>query len=144
MRAAFVMSSEREHDRLWMNGQSKFEENVQLGATHAAVVREADPAVCWKLCGLNLANTRFNELPILLALLVSDHRRKAPAKHATVGQSTRTISRSLNRIQIAFAMAWPALVEQGFHNPALIFESGFPLFVAGLAIVRAHNHWKGG
>jgi hypothetical protein len=39
---------------------------------------------------------------------------------------------------------WPALVEQGFRDPALIFESGFPLFVAGLAIVRAHNHWAGG
>ena len=39
--------------------------------------------------------------------------------------------------------AWPALVEQGFHDPALIFESGFPLLVAGLAIVRAHNRWEG-
>jgi len=39
---------------------------------------------------------------------------------------------------------WPALVEQGFRDPALIFESGFPLFVAGLAIVRAHNRWRGG
>lgn len=39
---------------------------------------------------------------------------------------------------------WPALVGQGFRDPALIFVSGFPLFVAGLAIVRAHNHWAGG
>jgi hypothetical protein len=39
--------------------------------------------------------------------------------------------------------AWPALVEQGFGNPALIFVSGFPLFVAGLAIVRVHNRWEG-
>jgi len=39
--------------------------------------------------------------------------------------------------------AWPALVEQGFRDPPLIFESGFPLFVAGLAIVRAHNRWEG-
>ena len=38
--------------------------------------------------------------------------------------------------------AWPALVEQGFSNPALIFVSGFPLFVAGLAILRAHNRWE--
>ena len=37
---------------------------------------------------------------------------------------------------------WPALVEQGFRDPALIFVSGFPLFVAGLAIVRAHNRWE--
>ena len=36
---------------------------------------------------------------------------------------------------------WPTLVEQGFRDPALIFASGFPLFVAGLAIVRAHNRW---
>jgi hypothetical protein len=40
--------------------------------------------------------------------------------------------------------AWPALVEQGFHDAALIFVSGFVLFVAGLAIVRAHNRWEGG
>jgi hypothetical protein len=40
--------------------------------------------------------------------------------------------------------AWPALVEQGFRDPALIFVSGFPVFVAGLAIVRTHNRWKGG
>jgi len=39
--------------------------------------------------------------------------------------------------------AWPALVEQAFRDPALIFVSGFPLFVAGLAIVRAHNRWEG-
>ena len=39
--------------------------------------------------------------------------------------------------------AWPARVEQGFSNPALIFLSGFPLFVAGLAIVRVHNRWEG-
>ncbi len=38
---------------------------------------------------------------------------------------------------------WPALVEQAFRNPALVFVSGFPLFVAGLAIVRAHNRWEG-
>jgi hypothetical protein len=38
---------------------------------------------------------------------------------------------------------WPALVERGFRDPALIFESGFPLFVAGLAIVRVHNRWEG-
>lgn len=38
---------------------------------------------------------------------------------------------------------WPALVEQGFRDPALILMSGFPLFVAGLAIVREHNRWQG-
>ncbi len=40
--------------------------------------------------------------------------------------------------------AWPALVEQAFNDPALIFVSGFPLFVAGLAIVRAHNRCEEG
>ena len=39
--------------------------------------------------------------------------------------------------------AWPALVERGFGDPALIFVSGFPLFVAGLAIVRTHNRSEG-
>lgn len=38
---------------------------------------------------------------------------------------------------------WPALVEQAFRDHALVFVSGFPLFVAGLAIVRAHNRWEG-
>ena len=38
---------------------------------------------------------------------------------------------------------WPTLVAQAFRDPALIFVSGFPLFVAGLAIVRAHNRWEG-
>jgi len=39
---------------------------------------------------------------------------------------------------------WPTLVAQAFHDPALVFVSGFSLFVAGLAIVRAHNRWEGG
>lgn len=40
--------------------------------------------------------------------------------------------------------AWPGLAGQAFRDAPLIFASGFPLFVAGLAIVRAHNHWSGG
>jgi FtsH-binding integral membrane protein len=40
--------------------------------------------------------------------------------------------------------SWPALAEQAFRDPPLIFASGFPLFVAGLAIVRAHNRWSRG
>ena len=40
--------------------------------------------------------------------------------------------------------AWPALAEQAFRDAPLIFVSGFPLFVAGLAIVRVHNRWSGG
>ncbi len=40
--------------------------------------------------------------------------------------------------------AWPGIVDQAFHNPALVFVSGYPLFVAGLAIVYFHHQWKGG
>ncbi len=40
--------------------------------------------------------------------------------------------------------AWPGIVDQAFHNPALVFVSGYPSFVAGLAIVYFHNQWKGG
>ncbi len=40
--------------------------------------------------------------------------------------------------------AWPVLAERAFRDPPLIMVSGFPLFVAGLAIVRAHNRWSGG
>ncbi|TYO68447.1 FHIPEP family type III secretion protein [Bradyrhizobium hipponense] len=37
--------------------------------------------------------------------------------------------------------SFPELAEQVSRNPALIFVSGALLFVAGLAIVRAHNRW---
>ncbi len=40
--------------------------------------------------------------------------------------------------------SFPALAEQVSRDPALIFLSGILLFVAGLAIVRAHNVWAGG
>ena len=40
--------------------------------------------------------------------------------------------------------SFPALAEQVSRDPALIFVSGILLFVAGLAIVRAHNLWTGG
>jgi hypothetical protein len=40
--------------------------------------------------------------------------------------------------------AWPGMVDQAFHNPGLVFVSGYPLFVVGLAIVYFHNQWKGG
>jgi hypothetical protein len=40
--------------------------------------------------------------------------------------------------------AGPGMIDQAFHNPALVFVSGYPLFVAGLAIVYFHNQWKGG
>jgi hypothetical protein len=52
-------------------------------------------------------------------------------------------------IAIAAAMllnfrSFPQLAEQISRDPALIFLSGILLFVAGLAIVRAHNIWAGG
>ena len=37
-----------------------------------------------------------------------------------------------------------ALVEPVSHDPALVLVSGVLSFVAGLAIVRVHNHWGGG
>jgi len=40
--------------------------------------------------------------------------------------------------------SFPTLAEQVSRDPALIFLSGILLFVAGLAIVRAHNIWAGG
>ncbi len=40
--------------------------------------------------------------------------------------------------------SFPALAEQVSRDPALIFLSGILLFVAGIAIVRAHNIWAGG
>src|SRR5215470_17550540 len=36
----------------------------------------------------------------------------------------------------------PNLVEQVAREPALIMVSGMLLFVAGLAIVRVHHHWR--
>jgi hypothetical protein len=36
----------------------------------------------------------------------------------------------------------PTLVEQVAREPALILVSGMLLFVTGLAIVRAHHHWR--
>ena len=38
----------------------------------------------------------------------------------------------------------PAIAAQVARDPALIFVSGILLFVADLAIVRAHNVWSGG
>jgi hypothetical protein len=40
--------------------------------------------------------------------------------------------------------SFAALAEQVSRDPALIFFSGILLFIAGLAIVRAHNVWTGG
>ena len=40
--------------------------------------------------------------------------------------------------------SFPAIAEQVSRDPALILVSGILLFVAGLAIVRAHNLWTDG
>jgi hypothetical protein len=52
-------------------------------------------------------------------------------------------------VAIAAAMllnsaSFPELVEKISRDPGVIFLSGILLFVAGLAIVRAHNIWAGG
>ena len=52
-------------------------------------------------------------------------------------------------IAIALAMlfnlgSFPAMIDQVSRDPALIFLSGVLLFVAGLAILQAHNVWTGG
>jgi len=63
-------------------------------------------------------------------------------------RTSKTIAALLGPTLIASAVsifinlrAWPTLVDQAFHNPPLIFVSGYPLFVAGLAIVYLHNRW---
>ena len=40
--------------------------------------------------------------------------------------------------------SFPEFAEQVSRDPALIFVSGILLFIAGLAIVRAHNVWTRG
>ena len=40
--------------------------------------------------------------------------------------------------------SFPAMIEAISRDPVLILISGILLFVAGLAIVRAHNIWTGG
>jgi hypothetical protein len=52
-------------------------------------------------------------------------------------------------VAIAVAMllnftSLPEMAEQISRDPGVIFLSGILLFVAGVAIVRAHNIWTGG
>jgi hypothetical protein len=63
-------------------------------------------------------------------------------------QTSKTIAALLGPTLAAGAVSvllnlrsWPALVEQVSQNPAIVFVSGYPLFVAGLAIVYFHNRW---
>lgn len=64
---------------------------------------------------------------------------------------SKTIAALLGPTLIASAVsiflnldAWPTMVERAFYNPGLVLVSGYPLFVAGLAIVHFHNQWTGG
>jgi protein-S-isoprenylcysteine O-methyltransferase Ste14 len=65
-------------------------------------------------------------------------------------RTSKTIAGLIGPTLVAVAVAvvlnlgsFPALAEQVSRDPALIFLSGILLFVAGLAIVRAHNIWAG-
>jgi len=65
--------------------------------------------------------------------------------------SSRTIAGFIGPTLLAIAVAelvnlgsLPALMEEAARSPLVIFLSGVLLFVAGLAIARAHNVWSGG
>ena len=51
----------------------------------------------------------------------------------------RPHSRGGGRTVLLNLGTWPALVEQGFRDPALMFVSGFPLFVATCHRARAQS-----
>jgi len=62
--------------------------------------------------------------------------------------NSKTIAGLIGPSLIALAAAvlinlgsMPALVEAFSHDPALVLVSGVLSFVAGLAVVRVHNHW---
>jgi hypothetical protein len=64
--------------------------------------------------------------------------------------NSRTIAGLIGPTLIALAVAvlvnlgsLSALVEPVSNDPALVLLSGVLSFVAGLAIVRVHNHWRG-
>jgi hypothetical protein len=63
-------------------------------------------------------------------------------------RTSRTIAGLMGPTLVAMAAglflnlgSLPGLLESVSRDPALIFLSGILLFVAGLAIVRAHNLW---
>jgi hypothetical protein len=74
------------------------------------------------------------------------------APHSALAITTsKTIASLMGPTLVAIAAAmllnfasFPELVEQISRDPSVIFLSGILLFVAGLAIVRAHNIWAGG
>jgi hypothetical protein len=65
--------------------------------------------------------------------------------------TSKTIGGLLGPTLVALGLAlllnigsMPAIAAQFADNSALIFVTGILLFVAGVAIVRAHNVWSGG
>lgn len=65
--------------------------------------------------------------------------------------TSKTIAGLMGPTLVAIAVAMllnfassPELAEQISRDPGVIFLSGILLFVAGVAIVRAHNIWAGG
>src|SRR5947209_2570052 len=65
--------------------------------------------------------------------------------------TSKTIAALIGPTMVAIALAmlfnlgsFAAMMDQVSRDPALIFLSGVLLFVAGLAILRAHNVWTGG
>src|SRR5262249_42339788 len=56
------------------------------------------------------------------------------------GSTNRSASASSRRV-VGSLISMSALVEAVSHDPALVLVSGILSFVAGLAVVRVHNHW---
>jgi hypothetical protein len=91
-------------------------------------------------CGWRAADPDFQMNPPLiaprLALVITTSKMIA----GLMGPTLVAIAAAL---LVNFA-SFPELVGQISREPGLIFLSGILLFVAGLAIVRAHNIWEGG
>jgi hypothetical protein len=85
------------------------------------------------------------------ALGCAKHRQACdgmPGPEAKGMKTSKTIAGLIGPTIVAIAAgmllnigSFPELAEQVSRDPALIFVSGILLFVAGLAIVRAHNRW---
>src|SRR5215472_5283894 len=80
----------------------------------------------------------------VLSVLVPQRHRAGRQPMA----NSKTIAGLIGPSLIALAAAllinlgsMSALVEAVSHDPALVLVSGFLAFVAGLAVVRVHNHW---
>jgi len=59
----------------------------------------------------------------------------------------RIIGPTLMLVGLTVLLNWnlfPGIVSQAVHDPLIIMLPGFALFIVGIAIVQAHNHWSGG